>query len=192
MNKKQTIQNTALGLFVEKGYLKTPVRDIIDGSGHGTSTFYRHFRNKEDVLRSLLEKFLSEILSSLKDYYKTEDDFRTRFIETKRVLIEVFIAHRELAELYVKSAGLGNEIEKCIADFDDSFIDILTKNVTFGIKKGAFRDVQPGPIAHGILGTIKYSVYNWIVLKRITEQELIETVLSFHESLGSGLFKDYT
>ena len=74
MNKKQTILDTALKLYVKNGYLNTPVRDIIDGSGHGTSTFYRYFKNKEDVLRALLEEFLNDILQAVDNYYESEVD----------------------------------------------------------------------------------------------------------------------
>lgn len=188
MNKKQTIQNVGLKLFVKNGYLNTPVRDIIDGSGHGTSTFYRHFKNKEDVLRSLLEEFLNEILVSIDEYYESEKDLQKRFIGTKKVVIDVFIKNRGLSELYVKSVGLGEEIEKCIKEFDDKFIESSVKNISFGIKNGIFRDLQPAPIAHAILGIIKYMVYRWIVLKDITEDQLLNTVVSFHKSLGIGLF----
>lgn len=188
MNKKRTIQQIALKLFVANGYLNTPVRDIIDGSGHGTSTFYKHFKNKEDVLRSLLEEFLKEILSAIENYYESEKDLQKRFIGTKRVVIDAFIKNRGLSELYVKSVGLGEEIEKCIKEFDDTFIASSTRNISFGIKNGIFRDLQPAPIAHAILGTIKYAVYRWIVLGDITEGQLLNTVVSFHNSLGIGLF----
>lgn len=191
MNKKQTIQQTALDLFVTKGYLNTPVRDIIDGSGHGTSTFYRHFRNKEDVLRSLLQDFLNELLVAIGDYYKTEENFQKRFVETKKIVIDMFVKNKGLAELYVKSAGLGEEIENCIKEFDDMFIESSIKNISFGIKDGLFRDVPPAPVAYGILGIIKYLIYKWVVLRDITDGELFSMISSFHESLGVGVFKEF-
>lgn len=189
MDKKQVIQQTALKLFTTQGYLNTPVRDIIDGSGHGTSTFYKHFRNKEDVLRSLLEAFLNEIIASIDNYYQSEKDLQKRFTGTKKVVMDVFIKNKSLSELYVKSVGLGDEIEKCIKEFDDRFIESSIKNITYGIRNGIFRDLQPAPIAHAILGIIKYAVYRWIVLKDISEEQLLSTIVSFHESLGMGLFK---
>lgn len=188
MDKKQIIQQTALKVFVRKGFINTPVRDIIDESGLGTSTFYRHFKNKEDVLRSLLNEFLNEILLSIDNYYKTEKDYKRRFVETKRIVIDVFVKNKGLAELYARSAGLGGEIEKCIKEFDDRFTVASIKNITSGIKNGIFKDLQPAPIAQAILGIIKYSVYRWIVLKDINEKELYNIILSFHESLGTGLF----
>jgi len=190
MDKKQIIQQVALKVFVRKGFINTPVRDIIDESGLGTSTFYRHFKNKEDVLRSLLNEFLNEILLSINNYYKTEEDYKKRFVETKKIVIDVFIKNQGLAELYVKSVGLGGEIEKCIKEFDDKFTESSMKNISFGIKNGIFNNLQPAPIAHAILGIIKYSIYRWIVLKDINEKQLYNIIISFHESFGIGLFNE--
>jgi len=188
MDKKQILQETALEIFVNKGFINTPVRDIIDESGLGTSTFYRNFKNKEDVLKSLLDDFLKEILRSIENYYKTEEDLKKRFIGTKKIVIDVFIKNKGLAELYVKSAGLGGEVEKSIKEFDDKFIEASIKNISYGIDNNIFQDLQPAPISYAILGIIKYSIYRWIVLKDINQKQLYDIILSFHESLGIGLY----
>ena len=39
----------------EKGYSKMTVEDILQASGVSRSTFYTHFRTKEDVLSSISE-----------------------------------------------------------------------------------------------------------------------------------------
>lgn len=191
MDKKQILQKTALEIFVNKGFINTPVRDIIDESGLGTSTFYRNFKNKEDVLKSLLDDFLKEILLTIENYYKTEDDLKKRFIETKKIVIDVFIKNKGLAELYVKSAGLGGEVEKSIKEFDDKFIEASIKNISYGIDNSTFQNLQPTPIAYAILGIIKYSIFRWIVLKDINQKQLYNIVLSFHESLGIGLYNKF-
>jgi len=46
------------------------------------------------------------------------------------------------------------------------------------------------PIAHAILGIIKFEVYRWIVLKDISAEEMVNLVISFHESLAEGLLSD--
>jgi hypothetical protein len=37
---------------------------------------------------------------------------------------------------------------------------------------------------------IKYAVFKWVVSKDITEEEMIDMVISFHQSLAIGLVKD--
>jgi len=46
------------------------------------------------------------------------------------------------------------------------------------------------PVAHSILATEKFLLYKWVVLKDISKEEMIEMVVSFHETLARGLLAD--
>ena len=187
--KRQKILECSLVLFAEKGYLNTPVRDIIDSSGFGTSTFYKYFNNKEDVLKTLLTNFLEQIITSVNDYYKKEEDLYMRLIETKRVIMELFAQNQQLSEIYGRVAGISDGIDNCLKEFEDKLLIFFSKNIRYGIKQGFFHELEVVPVAHGILGIIKYAVYKWIVLKEISKDEMIEMVISFHKSLAIGLVK---
>ena len=51
-------------LIVEKPVNEVTVQDVLDRSGVGRSTFYLHYRDKDDLLVSQLEMFL-EMMSTL-------------------------------------------------------------------------------------------------------------------------------
>lgn len=186
--KKETILACALDLFSKKGYLETPVRDLIDATGFGTSTFYRYFDDKEAVLKALLRDFFNIIMERVKEYYLTEEDLRVRFVETKRVVLEVFIEHRDCAALYARMSGVSDGIDACLKEFDDRYLAQVCDNIRYGIERGIFRDVTPEPVAHAILGFVKYAVYRWVVLKQITARGMITMAVKFHEYLGEGIF----
>ena len=185
--KKRKLLESSLTLFAEKGFLSTPVRDIIDHSGFGTSTFYRYFSNKEDVLKTLLAEFLDQIIAHVNDYHTTEESLYVRFIGSKRVIMTAFAENQQLSEIYSRVAGISEGIDDCLKNFDDKYLAFTCKNISYGIKRGVFRDLPIVPIAYSILGVIKYTVYKWVVLKEISKQEMLEIVISFHESLALGL-----
>jgi AcrR family transcriptional regulator len=56
-----------LNLIIEKPINDVTVQDILDRSGVGRSTFYLHYRDKDDLLVSQLETFLETISNSLSD-----------------------------------------------------------------------------------------------------------------------------
>lgn len=188
--KRAKILECALNLFAEKGYVNTPVRDIIDASGFGTGTFYKYFDNKEDVVKTLLEDFLEQIIASVNGYFKREQDLYLRFIETKRVMLEVFSQHEKLSELYCRVQGISDSIDQCLKSFDDRFLLFTSKNVQYGIKNGIFKDLPVIPVVSSTLAIIKYAVYKWVVLKEISQEEMMEMVLSFHRSLAVGLVRE--
>jgi AcrR family transcriptional regulator len=50
----------ALTLFSRQGYRATSVRDIADAAGTSTGSVYHHFRDKEAIFQTLLERFGAE------------------------------------------------------------------------------------------------------------------------------------
>ena len=185
--RRRKILQCSLDLFIEKGYFNTSLRDIIALSGVGTGTFYNYFIDKEDILKALLEDFAEEIVSSISEYYLVEKDLYERFIETKRLTMEVFAQNEALSEIYSRVAGASERIDLCLKQFEDRLIEYYSRNIEYGIKKGVFKNVQVSPIAHSILGIEKFLLYKWIVLKAITKEEMIEMVVSFHQTLAAGL-----
>ncbi|WP_276619155.1 TetR/AcrR family transcriptional regulator [Syntrophomonas wolfei] len=185
--RRQRIIQCSLDLFIEKGYYNTSIRDIIALSGVGTGTFYNYFVDKEDILKNLLEDFAKQIISSISEYYLVEKDLYERFIETKRLTMEVFAQNETLSEIYSRVAGSSAPIDQCLKQFEDRLLEFYSRNIEYGIKKGIFKNIPVSPIAHSILAMEKFSLYKWVVLKAITKEEMIEMVLSFHKTLAVGL-----
>lgn len=188
--RRQRLLECSIDLFVEKGYFDTPVREIINKSGFGTGTFYNYFIDKEDILKTLLEEFADQIISSVSSYYTTEKDLYKRFIETKRVTMEVFARNEKMSEIYSRVAGTSEAIDKCLKQFEDKLIEFYIRNIEYGINKGVFNNVSVPPVAHAILAVEKFLLYKWIVLGDITKEEMVEMVISFHETLAKGLVKN--
>lgn len=188
--RRQHLLRSSLQLFIEKGYFNTAIRDIIATSGVGTGTFYNYFIDKEDVLKALLEDFADQIIAGISQYYQLEEDIYGRFVETKRITMEVFARNRELSELYSRVAGASEPIDQCLKGFEDKLIGFYSRNLEYGIRKGRFKDVPVVPVAYSILAMEKFLLYKWVVLKDISREEMIEMVVSFHETLAKGLLAE--
>jgi AcrR family transcriptional regulator len=57
----QSLRDALLALMVEKGYGAVTVQDILDRANVGRSTFYSHFRDKEELLAHGLELLRAEL-----------------------------------------------------------------------------------------------------------------------------------
>src|SRR5262249_11816026 len=65
--KRELILQAAGKVFAERGYHAAGIADIARELGAGHGTFYRYFKNKEDIARSLIEETLRRIRAALGD-----------------------------------------------------------------------------------------------------------------------------
>lgn len=63
--RKAEIMEAALFLFAQKGYLNTTTQDIIDKVKISRGLLYYHFKNKEDILYCLVERYSEPLLQKL-------------------------------------------------------------------------------------------------------------------------------
>lgn len=71
--RKAEIMAAAQGLFYQKGYLNTTTQDIIKSLGISRGLLYYHFKSKEDILFSIIEKHIEPLLSFFKSLTNNEE-----------------------------------------------------------------------------------------------------------------------
>lgn len=59
--RRAAIVEIAAGLFAERGYRATTVREIADAAGLLSGSLYHHFDSKESIIDELLSSFLTEL-----------------------------------------------------------------------------------------------------------------------------------
>jgi AcrR family transcriptional regulator len=65
--RKADITKAAFSLFLEKGYQRTHIDDIIERVGITEGTFYHHFQSKTDVLEAVVLSLISHYLGLIKE-----------------------------------------------------------------------------------------------------------------------------
>lgn len=132
---KEKILKKAVDLFYLHGFVKASIRDIVRAVGVTNSTVYIHFKNKDEILFSIIEDIGSTLLEELHKANQRFDDpvrclremiFRqVCLMKEKRKEIKIYIEeqyqlptplrkkslrqHRQIYDLYHKKIG---EIKK--------------------------------------------------------------------------------
>jgi len=70
---KEKILKTSLKLFSAKGYKATTVRDIAGAMGVKQSALYNHFKNKDEILETLISNLTSSAIVTLFDGKDTQE-----------------------------------------------------------------------------------------------------------------------
>lgn len=102
---RQALQDALISLILEKGYDTVTIEEITDRADLGRTTFYLHFRDKEELLlqavESIVEDFIEKHIMDLERELTPEltaESLRVNLDE--RILFYVFEHARENADLY--------------------------------------------------------------------------------------------
>lgn len=152
---KKAIIESAIKLFKEKGYYKTSVDEIVDNAGVAKGTFYYYFKQKEDVLLTIinndfdsyfnipeqiafsdkynavekLEKILEVLFSTLNSSSRIESYFLQGIpIQFKAAIDEIRL--KKLMPLISKIIEQGNLEKKFQIENVEIVASIMTRGIT--------------------------------------------------------------
>ena len=166
--------DAATGLFVEKGYRATSVRDIIRASQGSRYAFYRYFGSKEGVYRSILNRVLADFNIRLSKCRNQPGSASARLWYLCDQVSDFFQAHLDAARLfygihYGPPQG-APPFDFCL--FHRAFTQAARTIIEEGIRLGEFRD--------GGVDEMTLAVYG--VCRGATERLLTRTGAPFDRS----------
>ncbi|SHF53470.1 TetR/AcrR family transcriptional regulator [Devosia limi] len=139
---REALYSAFAALVAEKGYDQLSVRAILDEADVGRTTFYAHFKAKEDLLRFGFAR-LREQLASLPR--STAED--------RRVFIRALLDHaKSHAGLFVALAGGGGGLAE--AEFRGIVEDIVATEIGPGEAQATITAMLSGALLAGIRGWI--------------------------------------
>lgn len=87
---KEKIIDAALYIFLEKGFSQTSVDDIVKPLNLTRGAFYWHFKDKDDVFRSIIEKEHSQRIVSMSIIEEQITDERTKLEKIMNNILDHF------------------------------------------------------------------------------------------------------
>ncbi|MDH3238660.1 MAG: TetR family transcriptional regulator, partial [Deltaproteobacteria bacterium] len=94
--KRERILRAAIKIFSQKGFFSSKVSDIARSAGVADGTIYLYFKNKDDLLISLFEEKMAEVVADARERVGSGDGALSR--------LKIFIENH--MNLLVREAGL--------------------------------------------------------------------------------------
>ncbi|MCF0199714.1 MAG: TetR/AcrR family transcriptional regulator [Bacteroidaceae bacterium] len=136
---RMQIVNVARELFAKQGVEATTMNDIAVASGKGRRTLYTYFKNKDDVYCAVIEEELDRMSERLRVV-------AAKNIEPEDKLVQLIYTHLSLIrEAVLRNGTLRAEffrdiwrVEQARKNFDKTEVELITKVLMQGIRKGKF------------------------------------------------------
>ena len=162
-DKRERILKAAIKVFAKNGFYATRVSEIAKAAGVADGTIYLYFKNKDDVLITIFQDGLEQLLVILRDVAASDEPFDkriTRIIELQLGLLE---EQRDLAEVITVNLRQSSSLLKqYAAPLFMEYIDVIAGLVRDGQKQGAFRnDLNPRVVARSLFGALDAILLTW-------------------------------
>ncbi len=165
--KRDRILKAAASVFSRRGFYNARVSEIAKVANVAEGTIYLYFKNKDDILISLFEEEMANIIRDMKEEVSgidnTEGKIR-KFIEKHLALID---ENRELAEvLQIELRGGYKFMKEYKGTKFNDYLNIISTIIQQGQKKGDIRkDIIPGIAKRVLFGALDEISSYWVLSK---------------------------
>jgi TetR/AcrR family fatty acid metabolism transcriptional regulator len=162
-DKRDRILKAAIKVFAKNGFYATRVSEIAKAAGVADGTIYLYFKNKDDVLITIFQDGIQQLLVILREVASSGQPFDeriTRIIELQLGLLE---EQRDLAEVITVNLRQSSSLLKqYAAPLFMEYIDVIAGLVREGQKEGAFRkDINSRVVARALFGALDAILLTW-------------------------------
>lgn len=159
--RRQEIIDAAIDIFYEHGYHKASMRDIANKVGITQAALYYHFRNKEEICYTIVNRASSDLLLTLKSILRQKNDpiEKLKDIIMGQILM-MKTRQKEVKILIEDKRFLGAELKKLIKDQEKMIFHLFRSNLKKLNEVGKLKDYDLTTATFGIFGMINW-LYHW-------------------------------
>ncbi len=148
----QKILDTAERLFIEKGYDRASLQDIIQETGLSKGAIYHHFSSKEDIFYSVCDRIGQRNAAILR---KVRDDETLNGLEKLRRIFKVSLQPERQAKIFCmmpylldNAKFLATEMRSIFQEVAPDFIEPIIRQ---GIADGSIHTDHPRELAEAMM-----------------------------------------
>lgn len=162
--KQNSLLNSALQLFINQGFHKTSISEIVENAGVAKGTFYLYFKDKYDLRNKLIVYKSNLIFHKAHEQMRTQNisSFEDQVIFIINSIIDQLIEDRSVVSFLSKHLSWGFFMNTLIqsepdhqANIHDLFLDMLEQSET--------KFSQPELMMYMIIELVSGTSYNSII-----------------------------
>src|SRR4051812_17417731 len=140
-SRRDELLRIAAGLFAEKGFKNTTVRDIADAAGILSGSLYHHFDSKESMVDEILQTFQVELFAAYDEVIASDADARTKIERAVRLSFQAIDQHRHEVAIFQNEADYLGAFERFgyLAQRNAQSREVWMTLLNEGVKTGALR-----------------------------------------------------
>ena len=188
--RQAEIVQAALGVIGRLGVSGLTIHEVALAAGMSEANIYRHFRNKQDVVKSVVEFIGSQVISRASQLAAGSGKPLDKLDKVIFAHTEMIAKNPGIPRLLFSDGGIatGGRIAQIMSSRIESFQTTLTGLLEAAVAEGAVREgIKARETAITIMGMIQFSVLRWIGNQ--AEGRLVDEVMQLWENFRKLLLK---
>lgn len=160
-SRRDEIVEIARGIFAERGYTNTSMRDIAEGAGLMAGSLYSHFRSKAEILRLVVTGLVDRLEPAQEAVLATGGSGLDRFERMVRDVLCILADHPdETVIMHYDWSDLSQTAELAdLARRSNRLLELWRSVVEAGQRDGSIRtDVRPEVVVRAVTSALHASV----------------------------------
>ena len=168
VDKRDAILKAATKVFAQNGYFQSQVADVARVAGVAAGTVYLYFKSKDDLLVSIFERSMREVLAEGRGAIAGIDDPAKRLATLAHVHLERLGRDRHLAVVFqVELRQSVKFMERFSETFLQDYFALIRQAIADGQAQGLFRkDISPTTATKIFFGALDEMATNWVLSRR--------------------------
>ncbi|HZD38673.1 MAG TPA: TetR/AcrR family transcriptional regulator [Actinomycetes bacterium] len=133
---ERQILDAAEGLLRERPYRDLTVDDVMAAAGQSRTAFYRHFKDRQDLVTRLLGDLAAELFETASSWLAGSGDPLVEGRQATARLVDAWAPHGPLLRAIAEAASHDDEVERVyrglVQAFVDATVDRLRRDVAAG------------------------------------------------------------
>ena len=179
--RRESLINAAIAVFIEKGFHNATVRDIGRAANMTQGTIYNYVSSKDDILYMVCDRIVAEYNEQARRTLDTSHEPAERVRSAVRAISQVMYRHRrEILLIYQDSHLLDKRSRRVILARVEEFIGMFERIIT-----DAARELGvPLPYPHLSANMLTFlpvmiALRGWSLKNDVPPEEVIEEITAF-------------
>ena len=167
-DKRDLILRAATKVFAQHGYFQSQVADVARVAGVAAGTVYLYFKGKDDLLVSIFERSMSEVLAEGRQAVHGVSDAAERLRVLAHLHLDRLGRDKNLAVVFqVELRQSVKFMERFSESFLQDYFKLIREAIADGQQRGAFRKNISATTATKIFfGALDEMATNWVLSRR--------------------------
>jgi AcrR family transcriptional regulator len=155
---RDRLKQAATELILEQGYDAVTIQEITDRADLGRGTFYVHFKDKEDIVWTILAESVGDLVDRIREYIPNTADDVSQLYFLNLAIFEFADANRDLLRLV-----LGKQGHALLARRATEYIaDVMLRNIPKHVVAKVIHGVPIEFVSHYKAGALMEVITWWL------------------------------